>query len=182
MPVEQNHSLEILPAAEPVMTLKFVLRGEDYLAYALNDFRHNAAQRRRTANNRVVFGIALALWFFYFSGVLGVKNIVLQAVLGLVAGGLGWFYYDRIIEGFVTRNARAMYKDESEQELILEADALIARSSQSKHRFKLIAIEEVVDTPQHVFLLLSGRSVVIVPRSAFADVQQRTAFIAALQT
>jgi hypothetical protein len=182
MPAEQQDSLEVSTKSEPVMTLKFVLRSEDYLAYALNDLRHNAAQRRRTANNRVVFGIALALWFFYFSGVLGVKNIVLQAVLGAVAGGLGWFYYERMIEGFVRRNAQTTYKDESEQEIILEPDALVARSSQSEHRFNLSAVEEIIETPERVFLLLGGRSVLIVPRGAFIDVQQRAAFIAALKT
>jgi YcxB-like protein len=182
MLADQDDSLKVSTNSEPVMTLKFVLRGEDYSAYALNDLRHNAVQRRRTANNRVVFGIALALWFFYFSSVLGVKNLILQAVLGLVAGGLGWFYYERMIEGFVRRNARATYRDESEQEIILEPDTLIARSSQSEHRFNLEAIEQVIETPDHVFLLLGGRSVLIVPQRAFSDVGQRAAFIAALKT
>jgi YcxB-like protein len=182
MHANQDDSLEGSSTSEPLMTLKFVLRSEDYVMYALNDLRTNPAQRRRTATNRVVFGVALTLCFFYFSSVLGVRNLVLQAVLGLVAGGLGWFYYQRMIEGFVRRNARATYKDESEQELILYSDALIARSSQAEHRFQLEAIEEVIETPKHVFLLLGGRSVVIVPGRAFLDAGQRAAFIAALKT
>jgi YcxB-like protein len=180
MPDPMEPTFKALPGQSKGMTLRFVLRTEDYVSYALSDLRTNEAQVRRTATNRVVFGVALALWFFYFSSVLGVKNIVLQVILGLIAGGLGWFYYPRMIEGFVKRNARATYKGESEQELILESDALIARSSQSEHRFDLSAIEDVIETPEHVFLLMGGRSVVILPQSAFSDAGQRTAFIAAL--
>jgi YcxB-like protein len=174
-------SLEVSTKSEPVMALKFVLRGEDYLAYALHDLHHNPAQRGRTATNRVVFGVALALWVFYFLGVLGVKNVALQAVFGALIGGLSWFFYERIIEGFVRRNARATYKGESVQELILEPETLIARSSQSEHRFELSAIEDVIEAPEYVFLLLGGRSVVIVPQRAFLDAQQRADLIAALK-
>ena len=94
-----------------------------------------------------------------------------------------WQFYPRRVEAMARRSTQKLYAEGRNAGMLgpttvtIEAEWLSEASSEREVRTRWRAVERMDQTPQYLFLYVTGFSAVIVPRRAFANPGEQDAFI-----
>lgn len=103
---------------------------------------------------------------------------------GLLILGFWWRVFPFRIAQLMRVNTERLYREGKNRGILgphriaAEPEWLLEASSDREHRTRWRAIEQVVETEQHLFVYVSGFSSVIVPKRAFATAEDRERFVA----
>lgn len=164
--------------------ITYDLTEHDFMAYARYHFRHGADAR--ASRNRLFFFGAIALAVFAYGikddpnfGLANPPMYALRLLLTVsVFGGLYGIYFflvrPNVMRGWLKTAMRKML---GKTTLELRDDGIHVNKADGKGRLKWSELREVVETRDHVYLIMGPLRAFVIPKRAFADAQERAAFL-----
>jgi YcxB-like protein len=161
------------------MQVEFELEPRDVEAWHLYHIERSRSHRL----NYLVTGLIVA-------GVLAVRtnqlteSVVLSSVGAVVGFGLGWLLGRALMRSYVRFSARqyagaAAATQFGKHQLTIDAAGIAEIGPASQHRNDWRAVEDIVQTSAHLFVIIAGGYAYIVPKRAFSTPDEVEAFRAA---
>ncbi|GEM_PF-5624162 len=173
------------------MKLRYQNTLEDFVAFGRHFHEHSVVFKRQClfVAAFIFVVVFINVLFVYFQIVMHVMpnpgeprpawlsalTLALGLVLATGLGVLGFWLWRPFALFLLERNVRRIYQHNTdkvalaEQELELVPGWLINRHCYGESRLLLTAIEDISETPRHVFLRLSAIRAYVLPRDAFDD-------------
>ena len=165
-----------------MMTLKYTLTSEDYIAFNLYHSQHSQSLRKMIAVQRIlpalvfiVFGLFLASWFqmpFLFA-------LSIYSILALI-----WIlYYPHYFKRTLRKRVSKMLNEKDNRTLlgdyvmILGPEGFESKSNSQETKIEWSGIQSLEVTKDYIFLYNSSISAFILPSSAFHSEEERETFI-----
>ncbi|MDO4270064.1 MAG: YcxB family protein [Eubacteriales bacterium] len=165
------------------MELKYDITKEDYIAFNLNYYTHNAVVQRSILTTRVatavivlLAGTALMVWLNLFPPLAIVVYVALAA---LCFFGTPWYMRHKMIKNVDRILSRANNKSAcGPKTLVLRENdfELIGENEDTTYQYEVV--QRTASDEGHYYIFVDEFSALIVPFSAFADETQKQEFYA----
>ncbi len=154
------------------MTIEYSLTEDDFLEYQFYIASKSKLNRKRRTQARIFISLAYLILGAYF--LYQHENYVIGGALVIFA--VSWFVlypyyskwrYRRYLKGFIREN----YSNRVNQSatLILDSDAIEAKSGSSKSSIAYSEIESLIERENHFFIQLVTNLSLIVPKRALMN-------------
>jgi hypothetical protein len=164
------------------MDLKYEIGIDDARAYSEYFVNNNSEFNKKINSNRrrfiyttiiSIIGVGLFAW----RGQL-ITSVVFGAVaIGFLVVYISYPYFSRkrALSKLVNQSEQVLKGGFSKQKLSVTDEGMVYKTSSGESNFKWDKLENVINTDQHLFLIIHSFGAVIVPKRAFAtdpDFQQ----------
>ncbi len=155
------------------MKLEYTLELDDVVSFSLRHMRQLPEAVRLRKRYRVlvpaIYFVVGCLWAFLL------PQHWLVSIFIIILAGLWYRFYDKAWDLKKSKQLKKLFKKNKDlrvgepQELILQNDCLVARSSSNEARIKWSSIIEMVEEKDSIYLYLTEEDGIIIPRERAGD-------------